>query len=172
MYFRVWSSTSCWFSWPTFLKQADAPSHIHARKTKATMAANALAPVILSWALTAPLLVAVPLLQLCVKSVVELDWQSEPDEVELPELPSELLPCEPWLPTPLELSPGTLAAEAEAELELADEELAPASMSVPVASKLARTVLFLPLTTVLLVPATSSYVYETALLVPGAEEAL
>lgn len=86
-----------------------------------------------------------------------MDEQSSPEDV--PDEPDEplLLEDEPpltVLPTPLELSPGIVAAvlvELLAEAE-AEAELAPASMSVPVASKLAMMVLLSPLMTELLVP--------------------
>lgn len=131
--------------------------HIYsqAKKTKATIAAKALAPNTLSLPPTAPLLLLPlpePLLQSTVKPVAA---QSALLEVELPpELESpDPLPSPPTtLPTPPPLvPPGTEFAE-EAEL-LAEAELAPASMSVPVPIRLARTVGLSPSTTVSLVPA-------------------
>lgn len=121
------------------------------------MAAKALAPNTLSLPPTAPLLLLPlpePLLQSTVKPVAA---QSELLEVELPPelaLPDPLPSPPTTLPTPLPLvPPGTELAE-EAEL-LAEAELAPASMSVPVPIRLARMVGLSPSTTVLLVPAAS-----------------
>lgn len=130
-----------------------------AKKTKATMAAKALAPNTLSLPPTAPLLL-LPLPESLLQSTVKpVAAQSALLEVELPpELASpDPLPSPPTtLPTPLPVPlvpPGTELAD-EAEL-LAEAELAPFSMSVPVPIKLARTVGLSPSTTVSFVPAAS-----------------
>ena len=117
------------------------------------MAAKALAPNTLSLPPTAPLLL--PLLESLLQSTVKpVAAQSALLDVELPpELPSlDPLPSPPTtLPTPLPLvPPGTELAEL-----LAEAELAPASMSVPVPLRLARTVGLSESTTVSLVPAAS-----------------
>ncbi|KUI65471.1 hypothetical protein VM1G_01274 [Cytospora mali] len=135
------------------LLEAIRTSHI--KNTKATIAANALAPAPNTFSFlppTAPLLLPEesPLSpQLCVKPVVA---QPAPELVELPDwppLPDEESPPPTVLPTPPD-PPGMVLAVA-VEL-LADEVSAPASMSVPVPRKLARTVALSPLTTVLFRP--------------------
>lgn len=129
----------------------------HIRKTKATIAAKALGPANRSWTPAAALLLLEPVSQLWEKSEVSVDWQSELEELEV--LPEELLllllllpSFVPEFPTPPLLSPGIEGAVEPALLAEAEAELAPASISRPVASKLAITVEFLPFTTVLLVP--------------------
>ncbi|ROW04958.1 hypothetical protein VPNG_07022 [Cytospora leucostoma] len=128
----------------------------HTRNTKATIAANALAPVpnTASPPPAAPLFLLLPESpsppQLCTKPVVA---QSV---LELVELPLLLLPDEESSPAPTAFPtdpelPGTVFA-VELEL-LADAEVsAPASMSVPVPRKLARMVALSPLTTELFRP--------------------
>lgn len=150
-YLAVVSVVSC-----SAARRRRAPFYSQAKKTKATMAAKALAPNTLSLPPTAPLLLLLPesLLQSTVKPVAA---QSELLDVELPlepEVPDPLPSPPTTLPTPLPLEPPGTELAVEAEL-LAEAELAPLSMSVPVPSRLARMVGLSPSTTVLFVPAAS-----------------
>src|SRR5262249_53089686 len=121
------------------------------------MAAKALAPNTLSLPPTAPLLLLpLPgsLLQSTVKPVAgqsELLGGEGPPELEAPgPLPSP----PPTVPAPLPVGPPGTELAVDAEL-LAEAELAPFSMSVPVPSRLARMVGLSPSTTVSFVPAAS-----------------